>query len=113
MTHFIRRNLNQDITYWPPENGSQTNDFGHATFDGGILIKGRWEDRVQNIRKPNGDEVVSMAEVMVDTDVEVDGYLALGDYTSQDTPTEGAREIQDVRKTPDLRNLATEIRAFL
>lgn len=113
VVHFTQRNLNQDITYWPPANGGQTNDFGHATHTAPILIKGRWEDRTQSIRRPNGEEVTSSAEVLVDRDLELAGYIVQGDATSSPKPTAMAREIQDFRKTPDLRNLGYERRVYL
>lgn len=112
MQHFTSRNLIQDITYWQPANGGATNDFGHSDQMQGVLIKGRWEDRTQQIRKPNGEEIASMAEVFVDRDVAIGGFLALGDH-SGGALLPGAQEIQDVRKIPDLRNLATERRAYL
>jgi hypothetical protein len=114
VSSFVNRNLNQDITYWPRANGQATNDFGHANLGAPILIKGRWEDKTQQIRKPNNDEVVSSAEVLVDRDLELGAYLAKGDRVALGAAVpEDAYEIQDFRSTPDLRNLATERRAYL
>lgn len=115
MSRFTSRALTQDITYWPPSVDGLTNDFGHPIFSTPIVIKGRWEDKVQQIRRPNGDEVVSMAEVFVDRDVDESGYLAQGDHTDEVDPEafSGAREIQSVITTPDFRNLDHERRAFL
>lgn len=103
-------NLNQDITYWRP---SAQNEYGHAGSEAPILIKGRWETSTQQIRKPSGEEIISRAEVFVDRDLEISGYLALGDKTGEVTPSSDAQEIQDFRITPDLRNLDAERRAFL
>lgn len=113
MTHFTQRNLRQDITYWAPAYGGATNDFGHTTPQPPTLIKGRWEDKVQQVRKSNGDEIISMAEVLVDRDLEVGGFLILGDSTASSTPVSGSQEVQEFRKTPDLRNLGHERRAYL
>lgn len=110
---FGNRSLIQEITYWAPQAGGASNDFGHATLAAPVKIYGRWENREQLIRKPNGDEAVSVAEVWVDTDVDINGYLVLGDYTGESSPVAAAREIQDYRTNPDLRNLETERRAFL
>lgn len=115
MSRFTTRALSQDITYWPPSVDGLTNDFGHPIFGTPILIKGRWEDRIQSVRKNTGEEVVSMAEVFVDRAVDESGYLAPGDLTTEADP-EGlstAREIQAVLTTPDFRNLDHERRAFL
>ena len=115
MGSFASRSLNQDITYWAPSTSGETNDFGHPIFSTPTLIKGHWQDKVQQIRKSTGVEVVSMAEVHVDRDVDESGYLALGDFTEEADPesVEEAREIQTVLKTADLRNLDHERRAFL
>jgi hypothetical protein len=108
--HFAQKNLRQDITYWPP---SAQNIYGHASSGEPILIKGRWENMNQQIRKASGEEVMSRAEVFVDRDLSISGFLAQGDLTTEVTPPEGALEIQDFRTTPDLRNLGHERRAYL
>lgn len=113
MTHFTQRNLRQDLTYWAPSASGITNDYGHAIPQAPTLIKGRWEDKVQQVRKPNGDEFIAQSEVLVDRDLEVGGHLALGDQTASSTPSSGAWEIQEFRKSPDLRNLGHERRAYL
>lgn len=110
MMHFAIKNLHQDITYWAP---TANNEYGHAGFAAPVLIKGRWQDKVQQVRKPNGEEVTSSAEVFVDRDVADSGYLMLGDQTAQATPPEGAREIQSYASVPDLRNLDSERKAYL
>ena len=114
MTHFAQRNLRQTITYWGVLNNPTTNEFGHPTMEAPITIAGRWEDKVQQIRLNNGEEVTSSAEVLVDRDLEVGGYIALGDQTAAGSvPIEDAREIQAFSITPDLRNLGSERRAYL
>lgn len=110
MVGVVGRNLQQDITYWAP---SGNNEFGHAGYANPILIKGRWENSSQQIRRPTGEEVVSRAQVFVDRDVAISGFLALDDHTAESSPVSDAREIQDFRTTPDLRNLETERRAYL
>ena len=111
--HFTQRNLHEDITYWPPSSG-QTNDFGHALLGGPVLLKGRWEQKSQQVRKNNGDEFTSAAEVLLSADVETSGYLIQGDFTTTNAvPTREAWEIQEFRKTSDLRNLGYDRRAFL
>jgi hypothetical protein len=110
--HFTQKNLHQDITYWPPSGGQ--NEFGHAIMGTPEVIKGRWENMNQQIRKPSGEEVMSRAEVFVDRDLQISGFLAQGDQTAAaDYIAAGALEIQDFRTTPDLRNLDSERRAYL
>jgi hypothetical protein len=114
MTHFTQRNLPQDITYWPLANGVVTNDFGHADTAAPILIKGRWEAKTQQVRRADGEEVVSTTQVFVDRDVQISGYLALGDHTTGNPPpTEEAQEIQAFNTTPDLRSLGKERVVYL
>lgn len=110
MTYFAAKNLRQDVTYWGP--GAQ-NEFGQTGSAAPILLKGHWEDKVQQIRRPDGEEVTSSAQVFLDEDVAVSGFLALGDFTAQATPPAEAREIQSFNSIPDLRNLGKERRAFL
>lgn len=105
------RNLKADLTYWAP--GAQ-NDYSVVTFAAPKRIRGRWQDHVLQITKPNGDEAISRAVAFVDRDVVVGGYLAEGDQThAADPHLAGAYEIQAFQRTPDLRNLSTERRAYL
>lgn len=112
--HFVLRNLNQDVTYWAP---STQNIYGQTGYAAPVLMKGRWQGRVQEIRKPSGDETISQAEVFLDGDVVVGGFLALGDYVTPPNnlavPPVGSFEIQLFVSTPDLRSLGTERRAYL
>lgn len=112
MSHFTTRNLFEEITYWAPTSNVASNAFGHAPTSIGVLIKGRWQDKEQLIRRANGEEIISMAEVFVDRDVMINGFLLRGDYAGQALQAT-ATEIQDFRKTPDFRNLGHERRAFL
>lgn len=114
MGRFTSRSLLEDITYWPPTSGA-TNDFGHPIFVTPVLITGRWEDKLQQIRKANGEEVTSSTMVYVDRDLDISGYLAQGDLTDEVSPLviDGAKEIQATMTTPDLRNLDHERIAYL
>jgi hypothetical protein len=110
--HFTQRNLVQTITYWAPTNGTETNDFGQVETGNGVAITGRWENKVQQVRKSTGEEVTSMATVFVDREVAVGGFLREGDFDG-DARTEEAMQIQAYATSPDLRNLGTERRAYL
>jgi hypothetical protein len=110
MMHFALKNLNQDITYWPP---AAENEYGHAGHGNPILIKGRWSEKTQQIRRPDGEEVTSSTQVIVDRDVALAGFLMEGDQTAQATPPAGAREIQLFASQPDLRNLESLRKAYL
>lgn len=110
MMHFAQRNLHQDITYWGP---GATNLYGQGASAAPILIKGRWEDKIQQVATPSGEEVTSSAEVFVDRDVAISGFLARGDHVDSPDPISDAREIQSYNTAPDLRNLGSERRAYL
>jgi hypothetical protein len=110
MMHFAIRNLNQAVTYWPP---AAENEFGHAGSGAPVLLMGRWSDKTQQIMRPNGEEVISAAQVILNQDVAVSGFLMKGDHTGSATPPAGAREIQNFTSTPDLRNLESLRKAFL
>ena len=112
MTTTVDRNLRQDVTYWAPAADGGTNDFGQPNTDNGVLLKGRWEDKVQQVRTQSGEEITSMATVYVNQDVAVNGFLKLGDFSGQPLNSD-AREIVSYQTIPDLRNLSTERRAYL
>jgi len=103
--------LNQVLTYWAPAG---TDRFGAETFATPILIKGRWEDRTEQVRTPSGDEITSRSVVFVDRPLAIGGYLAKEDMTVTNDPTiAGALEIQSWAEVPDLRNVTAERRAYL
>lgn len=119
MTHFANRGLHETLTYWAPTgvpigSAHATNEFGFVTTSVGVLVKGRWEDKITNVRKPTGEEITTMAQVYLSSSVEVDGYLARGNFEDQAlAPNHEAHQIQAYHETPDLRNLGHERRAFL
>ena len=88
---YITRNLLQTLTYWgtPVSNGR-----GGFTYDAPVNIDGRWEDRQELFIDGNKRDVRSQAVAFVDQDVDVDGYLALGDWTDSayDDPVDVAKE---------------------
>lgn len=112
MTTAVDRNLRQVVTYWAPDPDGGTNDFGQPIVADGILLKGRWEDKVQQVRTQSGEEVTSMAVVYLNRDVSVNGFLKLGDFNGQPFNSD-SREIISYQTTPDLRNLSTERKAYL
>ena len=107
---FIQANLHQDVTYWGP---GEQNRYGSVDYVAPIKLKGRWEAKTEQIRKPNGDLVTSTSQVYLSAPVAEGGYLILGDHTASPTPTGGAQEVQGYQETPDLRNLDSERKAYL
>jgi hypothetical protein len=74
----------------------------------------RWEDRAEAIRNKNGGEYVTKSRVFAGQDLSLDGYLYLGESDEVDPRTvDGAYEIQQISKIPDLSNLETIYTAYL
>lgn len=104
--------LVQDLTYWGPAGEDR---YGNRAFANPVLIKGRWEERNEEVTTIGGETITSAAIVYVDRDVAVNGYLAQGDSTGVSDPhlTTGAAQIQAYQQIPDLRNAAAMRKAVL
>lgn len=103
--------LYQTITYWAP---STPDGYGGKAYSSPTSIKGRWEDTVELFIDAIGREKVSMARVYVDRQLVNGGFIFLGTNSSTDpTSVDGAREIRQVRKIPDLRAKSFEHRVML
>jgi hypothetical protein len=107
----VQKNLTASLTYWSPASEGK---FGAVEFGAPILIRGRWEEHTERVRKPNGDELTSTAKVFVDRPVLPGGYLIEGDFTTESDPhAVGAREILVIITVPDIRSVSRERRAYL
>ena len=116
---FIKKVCVQTAVYW----GSPTLDgYGGKTFADPVELTppngGRWDQKVQLVEdkgiRATGEEIISNAVVLLNQDVDEQGYLYLGslddlDSGVQDNPleVEGAYEIKKVEKIPLFRS-ATE-----
>ncbi len=111
MSH-LARNLTQDITYWP---AATPDGWGGITFGTPIPVMGKWVQKSELFRGISGEEEVSKAVVWLDTDVAIGGWLFEGVSEDADPAANvlGASEIRQFYKTPSLRNLDHERRAFL
>lgn len=103
----------QVATYWanPVPDG-----FGGHTYDAPRAIVCRWEERRERFTDQNGDEHTSKAVVYVREDLDLGGYLYLGEISDPDQLPElttGAHRIQEVKRIPDLRNVVQERRVYL
>lgn len=109
---FLLDLMNQEATYW---GNPEPDGYGGKTFDRPVLINCRWEDKFELVVDRQGKEVTAISKVFVDRDMEVGGYIALGDFTggsaSTTTTTAGgytppsnanAYEILVVKKVPSL-----------
>ncbi len=106
----LDRNLKQDVTHW-----SGTPDgFGGFTFTAPAALKGRWEEVAELFRSPSGEEETSRATVYLNADVANSDYLFLGTSEVADpTAISNTHQVRQFHKTPDLRNLDFERKAFL
>ena len=103
---FLTNNLIQTAVYW----GSPTSDgYGSFTFDAPLEINVRWEDRTQLFIDRTGAESKSLAVVYLGQDVDIGGWLFLGELADidsglTDTPhlVPDAREIRGFKKIPSL-----------
>jgi len=104
----ISRLLNQTAVYWasPVPDGR-----GGNTFTAGVEVDCRWEDKaVRFIDGQSGEEVLSRSRVFLGQDVDLGGYLFLGeldDLTSAagEDPTEEAEAymIRSNERMPDVK----------
>lgn len=90
----------QTITYWgnPVSGGS-----GGYTFDSPITFTGRWEEKQKIFVSPDGKEQVSAAIVYTLDDLDIGGYVYLGESTATDPQAvSGAHVIKGFNKVPSV-----------
>lgn len=95
--------LKQTLTYWAP---SAEDGYGGKTFSTPITVKGRFEDRRENIYDVHGRLVLSRARFYTATSIESLGYIFLGTSAIADPRNQaGAEEIKIAASTPDISSL--------
>ncbi len=109
-----KRFMNQKAIYWAP---SELDRHGKPTWANPIEIDCRWDDMAEEIIGPNGEQILSRAQLIVDRDLELKGKLKLGDLDStiEDDPNDNkdAWEIIQVPKTPDRKGTKFLREAYL
>lgn len=100
----------QTAVYWPPDDGG-FDKYGRPTVGTAEELTVRWEDVMEEFLDADGNTQMSMAKVYTGQDVELGGYLWLGeltDLTDQVDPrnNNGAFEIMRFEKLPTFK--ATE-----
>ena len=104
MVNFTKH-LQQTATYWKPNS---ENEFGKKVYDEPEFLKCRWEDRNELLRDKRGQEITSKSRVYFCTALDLDGFVFLGESWDTDPhEVNGAFEIRQIAKVPDLRNLTT------
>ena len=100
----------QDVTHWI----AAPSGFGGDTFSTPVTIEGRWEERAELFRTPEGEESVSNAIAYLASDVSLGDYLFLGiSIVADPTTLAETFQVRQFHKTPDLRRLSFERRAFM
>lgn len=96
--------LNQTAVYWANPTSTGMMD---KTFTGGVEIDCRWEDKADTFTDPTGEEATSTAVVVVAQDLDLGGYLYLGELTDLSSSeaadpleVDDAKVIRGVEKVP-------------
>jgi len=104
MTHYLKRLLKQTATYWA---GPSSDGWGGYEFSDPVTVNCRWIDRIEVFTDESGREQRSKAVVLVESDVVVGGYIALGDYSDSQygdpTSVSGAYQIKAFAKVPNYK----------
>ncbi len=97
----------QVVTYWGP---GIPDGWGGVSYAAPVLLQCRWQETSERFLDSGGIEVVSRAKVWSKVDLEIGGYLILGDFTGTSDPTtlEKAYLIRMFKKIPDLRAMFFE-----
>lgn len=107
----LARGYKDPLTYWAPLS---TNAYGEETFESPVLLYGRWENRQEEAKTPSAEIFVSKAVVFVQTDLEYNGYIVEGDFTSVASPSlAGAERIQASTRIPSMRTNSAEKRYYV
>lgn len=113
MSQYIS-SMNQVATYWPPgvSDGQGSTDF--STVDP-VLISCRWQNDFVLFRDSEGRETTSSAVVYPAIEVEIGGYMALGDLTATGDPrdVDTAFEIRQRYRTHSLDGISQLDKAML
>ena len=102
----FKKQLAQTAILWinPTPDG-----YGGVTFNDGIDIKVRWEDKNELFVDQQGKTSTSRAQVFVDRDIAIGSYLMLGSVndlaSGTDEPflNQTAYEVRSFDKVPDIR----------
>jgi hypothetical protein len=105
---YMPKLLKQQATYWAQ---STPDGFGGKSFASPMLIRCRWEDKSELFVDSQGNEVKSTSIVMVDRDLAIGGYLALGE--SENAIPTGSHEIRGFDKIPDVGGKKFVRKAYL
>ena len=101
----------QTATVWT--QGSP-DGYGGFTYDTPRKVRCRWEEVSKEFTDRAGEVQVSRAVVYLPEDVSIGDYIYLGESSAADpTTVDGAYEVRQFQKVPNLQYLYEERRAYL
>lgn len=102
-----------DVCTWWARTSSD--GYGGTIFTAPVAVPCRWEDKRTLFVNRAGEEVMSAAIAYVARDMEIGDWLIHGNFVHVTNPTlvDGAYEIKQFAKTPDIRKLQTLRKAFM
>lgn len=108
----FERNLRQTCTYWMKTG---TNEYSKPVFASPVVLNCRWEDISEKVVDKHGQEIIAKSKIFTAAELNPEGWLAEGIHDSTIDPTtlDGAEEIRQVKRLPDLRNLKTMYTTWL
>jgi hypothetical protein len=117
----ISRMRRQKAVYWEPATRSDgammLDNYGDPIYLAPVEIDCRWDDAAQEFSTPEGETTVSNSIVYPDRELKIKGLLLETVLDAVERPlnpvAEGAREIRQTGKTPNLRATETLYTAWL
>jgi len=108
------RALKQTATYWAPPIKDA---WGAQTYPSPATMRAYWKEAKESATPLEGVERISKAIVLLENDVDADGFLYLGTLSAGSTQSPrnvpGASRIQQVEKRPTMRQDIVVYIAFL
>lgn len=108
---FYAQSMPHTATYWAP--GAAGAD-GRKTFaTAPVTMRCRWQYEQNIVRDDQGNEIVCEVVVYVNGNITEGGFMALGDYTAEDSPVTDAREVRRKKLSPDIGGTKQLCKAWL
>ena len=111
---FIEKVCVQTAVYWsnPTDDG-----YGQKNFPVGDEIKVRWDGKMEVVTDKYGKEIISRAEILVQEDIDENGFMYLGsledlkdDEQANPEKVEKAYPIQRFTKVPLIKSTTEFVR---
>lgn len=106
---FYRRNMTGRCSYW---RRLDTDEYGKGVYAPPVHMSCRWEDRTVEYRDADGELAVADSTIYVSSDIEEEGFLVKGE-TDDLQPSEEAKEIRYVQRSPHLSGLPILVKALV